>query len=284
MRAMEFLVGEKEYTVASVLRREGYSSRYIRKVKRAGMVLIDGREALYGDRIKAGQMLYIVLPEEKGVLPQDVELNILYEDESILIVDKPRGILVHPTTKQSVNTMANAIAAYLGGQQPVHLVSRLDKDTSGILIVAKNGHIKYLMSKLPVKKCYIAAVCGSFPAESGVIDLNMARKEGSIIERVVDIKGKSAKTFYRVLKKYDDGKCLAEFELKTGRTHQIRVHAAFMGCPLFGDWLYSNREDMQKYLLHAYRVSFCHPVSQKLVDIKIGLPDKFADIYGIIDL
>lgn len=284
MDKLKLWAGENDHTVAAVLKRSGYSSSYRRRVKRCGIIFIDDIEASYIKRLCPGQKIEVEFVPEKGVEPQEGDLKIVYEDRYILIVDKPRGVLVHPTTKERTGTLANIIAYHLGGEQPIHLVSRLDKNTSGLLIAAKDAHVKYKMSKTIVKKCYVALLAFCPPADMGMIDLNIGRKEGSIIERAISMSGKPSRTVYNVLQKFTDGRCLAEFELKTGRTHQIRVHAAFLGCPLYGDWLYSDKSDEKGYLLRANKVSFVHPMTGEFIDVKIGMAYDFDKIYGIIDL
>lgn len=208
------------------------------------------------------------------------EGNIAYEDDYLLIIDKPAGMLVHPTVNEWGCTLYDAVTEYYnrkGITANIHPVSRLDRHTSGLVIFAKEPIIQHWLSQQQMDKEYLAIVTGTLPEEQGVIEAPIARKEGSIIERCVDEKGKYAKTSYKVLCKRN-GLTLVQLKLFTGRTHQIRVHMAYIGCPLFNDNLYGTPGPQSRHALHAFKLRFIHPVSDTPVEITRTLPEDLRKI------
>lgn len=214
--------------------------------------------------------------QQKAGTPLLTQDMIAFEDDFLLIIDKPAGMLVHPTVNERGRTLYDYVKAYYDGKSitsGIHPVSRLDRNTSGLVIFAKEPIIQHWLSQQQMTKAYLAVAEGVPAGAEGSIEAPIARKEGSIIERCVDYeRGKYARTDYTILQRKAD-RCLLELRLFTGRTHQIRVHMAHIGHPLVNDNLYGTPGPQSRHALHAYKLCFLHPVSDKPMEITRALPD-----------
>ena len=223
--------------------------------------------------------------DNNNIVPIKMDLKIIYEDEALLIIDKPAGIPVHPSILHYTNSLSNGVKYYFDSinlKKKIRPVNRLDRNTSGIVIFAKNQYIQecliHQMQTKEFKKTYLAVVEGHLKKLNGTIDAPITRKENSIIERCVAENGEKSITHYKVLKQnfeknYDIVECL----LETFRTHQIRVHLSYIGHPLIGDTLYGNNSKyISRQALHAYKVEFIHPITNKLTQFTSDLPKDFV--------
>lgn len=203
---------------------------------------------------------------------------ICYEDPYLLIINKPAGILVHPTVKEDGTSLYNYVQRYYQDQGlalNVHPVSRLDRFTSGLVLFAKSPQVQYNLSQSKITKTYLALVTKTPPEPQGMIEAPIARKEGSIIERCVSPCGKEARTRYQVIRSCGS-LTLVRLELLTGRTHQIRVHCAYIGCPVYQDHLYGPPGPQMRHMLHACSLAFLHPVSGVRLEITCAPPPDMA--------
>lgn len=258
--------------IGDYLRKQGYSRKILIHLKKTeGGILKNGKPAFSSMMLEPGDILNVTLLEEEGsqkICPVAMDLDLVYEDEDILIVNKPSDMPIHPSINNHENTLANGVAAYYesrGIPFVYRCINRLDRDTTGLLIIAKNmlsaSILADMLKNREIHREYLAIASGEVPPE-GVIDAPIGRKEGSVIERCVDFeKGERAVTHFRRVA-YKNGYSLVSLKLETGRTHQIRVHMKYLGNPLIGDFLYHpDYRLMNHQALHSYRLSFLHPVT-----------------------
>lgn len=268
----KFIVGieDDEVLLKDFLFKQNLSKKAIKAIKMNGDILVNGNHQTVRYRLKKNDVIELIWPDEISTMePYEYSLKIIYEDENYLIIDKPAGIPCIPTKRYPNKTIANAIIYYFQMRNlkaTVHLVNRLDKDTQGLMLIAKNRQAHYLLSKdiKQVKRVYHCLVEGILKGE-GIIDKPIIKDKNSV-KRLIDASGKKAITVYRSLKIFDN-KSLIECDLKTGRTHQIRVHLSSIGHPLIGDGLYGSMETKTYYLDSVY-LEFVSPFTNKLIQIK----------------
>ena len=256
---LQFWVKEQEQgkKLSVFLRMRKVSANLIRQIKytQPGF-LVNGVPVYTNYLVNVGDLVSCILPQEKSILqPQPtVQLDIIKETEHFVLVNKPANLVVHPTMTHESGTLANgwlAVLASRGQQGTFHAVNRLDKDTSGLVLIAKNTYAASLLPKC-VEKQYLAILQGEIPLDSGGIHLPIARCEDSAIKRQVSDNGQVSSTLYQVLAK-GNGYSLVKVKLLTGRTHQIRVHFSAIGYPLVGDWLYEGEcKEMHRQALHCF--------------------------------
>ena len=272
---------KNEINIRQVLKEHfGISNKLLLKLKQNKKIYLNKSNNIYLDfPVKENDLIEVDLNFEEdnsNIVPLKMPLNILYEDESLIVVDKPPHIPVHPSLNHYENSLSNGIKYYFDS---IHLnriirpINRLDKDTSGIVMFAKN---EYVQSRLTnYTKEYIAVVIGQLEGK-GIINKPIKRKSNSIIERCVDDSGEIAITEYEVVKNFTiNGIHLTEVKcvLHTGRTHQIRVHMAYIGHPVLGDTLYGSSSNLiDRQALHAYRIKFIHPITKKEMEITSAIP------------
>ena len=265
------------------LRRQGLSAGLIRSVKHdAGGFYAQGNPIHTNMPVSEGQTIRFALPPEPSttVTPQPMELNIRWEDDFVIVLDKPTSLAVHPTLNYPDATLANGWLWHLKTQNKTGVfrpVNRIDKNTSGLVLCAGNAFAAPLLSQ-SARKCYLAIAEGTLPEQEGIIDAPIARRGDSIIGRMVAPGGKPSATRYRVLGQGGGYSLVACLPL-TGRTHQIRVHFSHIGCPLAGDTLYGGHADrIARHALHCAALGFRHPLDGSLCRLLSPLPADMADL------
>lgn len=243
------------------------SAGLMNRLKWADKILVNGKPEHTDYPVKQGDVITVFLDEEEpDYPPEDGNLTILYEDAHLLAVEKPAGMLIHPSRSRFDGTLANYVLGYYGrtGQKSAfHPVTRLDRDTFGVVLLTKNSHIHALMQETPVQKTYHALVLGNWEPDEGIIDAPIARKPLPSLLREVREDGKKSVTQYRVLERFG-GFTKLELHPITGRTHQLRVHCAHMGHPILGDPQYGNessRFGLESQMLCAKSLEFRHPIT-----------------------
>jgi 23S rRNA pseudouridine1911/1915/1917 synthase len=279
----------------------------IQRLIEQGHILVNGKAVKATHTPRAGERVEVRWPEPRPstVLPEDIPLDILHEDEVLLVLNKPPGLVVHPASGHEARTLVNALLHHcrgqlsgIGGVARPGIVHRLDKDTSGCLVVAKNDDAHLALSaqfaSRKVEKIYHAIVCGEMAREQGDIRAAIARHSSHRKCMAVDEEfGREAHTSYRVVERLR-GATLAEALLHTGRTHQIRVHFKFLGYPLVGDTTYGHRQNnrleeltgyaARRQMLHAYYLAFIHPRTGRRVRFEAPRPEDFQDALSALKL
>ena len=272
------------FTIQKFLKQHGYSHSVIVSLKKTpDGILKNGIWARVQDVLLPGDQLRIRIVEHAPsdhIVPRPLPFPIVYEDEDLIVVNKPADMPIHPSQGNYENTLANAAAWYFqekGESFVYRCINRLDRDTTGLLILAKHAYsaarLSQMVSCRQIRREYLAVVKGT-PDPSGVIDAPIGRKDGSTIERQVDLDhGEPARTHYELLSSWD-GYSLVRLRLDTGRTHQIRVHMNYIGHPLPGDFLYCpDYTKIKRQALHSYRLAFSHPVTGISLVFTAPLPD-----------
>ena len=291
-RRFSYIAGEAEQgmDVGQFLKERGYSRHALTLLKQTeGGILCNGREVYLSQPLRKGDRMDLFLKEEvpEEIEPVELPFGIVYEDDDLMVVDKPADMPVHPSMKNHDNTLANAAAWYgrtKGDSFVYRCVNRLDRDTTGLLILAKHilsaTGLYGQMRAREIRRTYLAIVKGMI-REEGTIDLPVGRKEDSAIERMIDLEhGERAVTHYLPVRHGKDW-TLIECRLETGRTHQIRVHMSSFGHPLIGDFLYGSREEqMPRQALHSWKLSFVHPIMGRPMEFVSPLPPDMQKYIG----
>lgn len=276
--------------IEQYLRRQGYSLQNLTDLKKMHKsVLVNGEWLHLNQQLSEGDTLTIHIQERESsekIPPVKLPLSIVYEDEDIIVINKPAGMPIHPSRNNYTNSLANALAWYYQEQGKSFIfrcTNRLDRDTSGLTVISKHmlsGNIlSSLASRHEIRREYLAISRGRVTPLCGTIDAPLSRKPGSIIERTVDpTHGERAVTHYRVVT-YANGHSLVSLQLETGRTHQIRIHMKHIGYPLVGDYLYNpDMELISRQALHSHRLSFPHPITKKEMVFTAPLPEDMRQI------
>lgn len=275
--------------VSQILRNHLKLSRgEMRRIKRCAGLMVNDQTVRLNSLVKEGDLIRVNLQDDddQPVIPQDIPLDIIFEDEHILVVNKPSNMLVHPLSYHVLNTLANGVIYHWqqqGHNSKFRAVSRLDKDTSGVILIAKSSYICHQLSgQMKNNMCrreYLAVVHKRITADSGIIDFPIGRPYDNSLIFGVTPQGKEAITHFTVIQRFAGGS-LVKLRLETGRTHQIRVHMRHLGHPLMGDDLYGGSLDLiQRQALHSWRLEFNHPVTKEHMRLEAPLP---ADMTSLI--
>lgn len=285
--SINYTIQENNKTVKSIMRENlNFSRRLSKNLELSGNIFLNGKEIKLNKIAHKGDNLSIEFNEEEDEYDAvHIPINILYEDDAILAVNKMPFMVVHPTKSHQNNTVANGVAYYFrerGIQRKVRLVNRLDMNTSGIVIIAKNpyahNNLSVEMKMNNVEKYYYAIVEGIIEDDKGTINEPIARLNPDDILRVVHPSGKECITHYEVKKRLQD-KTLVKLKLETGRTHQIRVHMKHIGHPILGDTLYGRESDViNRQALHCYEMKFNHPITGREINIKAEMPEDMTKL------
>lgn len=276
--------------VEQYLRRKGYSSQNLTQLKKMPQsILINGNWVYMQTPVKNTDVLTVHIRENQSspnIPPVRLPLNIIYEDEDIIVVNKPSGMPIHPSLNNYRNSLANGLMYYYHSQGKPFVfrcTNRLDRDTSGLTVIAKHMVSSSILSGITerheITREYLAVVRGRLIPESGTIDAPIGRTGSSLIERRIDFEnGERAVTHYRVLKE-KNGHSLVSLILETGRTHQIRVHMQYIGHPLVGDYLYNpDMEYITRQALHSHRLLFTHPITGEKLEFTAPLPEDMRQV------
>ncbi|MBN1353578.1 MAG: RluA family pseudouridine synthase [Candidatus Omnitrophica bacterium] len=269
-----------------------FSRSFIARLIDGKNVLVDGRQRKAHYRVMPGESITLSIPEPESIKlkPENIPLDIVYEDKDLIVINKPAGISVHPAGHNVCGTLVNALLyhcgdlAGIGGALRPGIVHRLDKETSGLLVAAKNDathrNLSGQFKNRTVKRKYVALVRGIVQLDNGRIELPIARRPKDITRMGVsfaDKRKKNAVTNYSVIKRFKDFTML-ELSLETGRTHQIRVHLSHIGHPVIGDKMYGSQKGLDRNALHAVTLGFFHPTTKKFMEFTSELPGEIQDL------
>lgn len=289
---LTYIISEKEdhMKLRDYLKNKAQmSGRLVKGAALSGRIEVNSKTAKLNYVLKTGDVISfkVTKEESQNIEPEKMDIEVIYEDSDIIVVNKSPGIVVHPTRSYPNGTLANGLLYYFKEKNEnciVRLVSRLDMDTSGLIIIAKNqfSHMALArdMQRDDFVKSYLAIVHGSLSEKWGTIDGAIYRPTDDSIKRIVDERGQKSITHFRVLESYNLGD-LVELTLETGRTHQIRVHMSHIGHPIYGDPLYCEEDDknfIARQALHAYKLSFPHPRTGGILKLESKLPEDMQEL------
>lgn len=281
---LNYNVTNEDLNLKSILRNKlKISNRLLIKLKMNHMIFVNDIPVSINHELKENDVVEarIDFIEEDDIIPEKMDLNILYEDEYLLAINKAPGIVVHPSSYHPNGTIANGVKYYLNNKRKIRPINRLDRDTSGVVLFAKNEYIQERFIHLNVNKEYIAIVKGTPSPIANTISAKIARKEGSIMERCVSEAGQEAITHYKLIEEHEKYSVLS-VKIETGRTHQIRVHMAHIGHPIIGDTLYDTESELiTRQALHSHKTFFVHPITKEEITICAELPEDMSTLLKI---
>ena len=275
------------------LEEKDLSRSQVKKLIEDEAILVNGKKSKSSYKVQSGDLVEIRIaqPKKMEIKAENIRLDIVYEDKDIAVINKAQGMVVYPAVDHSSGTLVNALLYHfselsaIGGDMRPGIVHRLDKDTSGLMLIAKNDKAHMRLSQdlknRDVKRVYRALVHGTVKSEEGTVKAAIGRNPSNRVKMAVTEKNnREAQTHYRVIESYEDF-TLLELELETGRKHQIRVHMSYINHPVVGDPVYSSQKNkfgIKKQLLHAYQLAFKHPISREYMEFTKDLPDYFKEL------
>ncbi|GAB5057807.1 RluA family pseudouridine synthase [Companilactobacillus alimentarius] len=295
-RFLKFVINDNDKrTVRRFLVQHKFSSSQLHNLKnKGGQIFVNHRQRHFNFGLKTGDEVLVVLSNEKPsdlIEPMRGPVDVIFEDDYLLVINKPPGIASLPAKARDGKTMANLVKAYLiakNENSSIHLVTRLDRDTSGLMVFAKTSYAHSLLDQIlhteDFQKFYLAMIDGQINPKQGLIDLPIGIDPQAFYRRVIDYKnGKESKTLYKTVAHYPKASLL-ELKLLTGRTHQIRVHLSAIGYPIIGDDMYSGKKDQRisRQALHCYNLRIVHPVTKELLNLKAPLPKDMVILKGVL--
>ena len=295
---MKIIVTENQERLDKYLANNTDNSRStIMKMLECGFIKVNGKLEKASYKVKVNDCIELEdgFIEETNIKPVKMDINVVYEDEDLIVVDKPSGLVVHPGSGNYENTLVNGLMHYtnslsdINGEERPGIVHRIDKDTSGLLVIAKNNKSHAILSEYfqkhdNIKREYIALICGNFPHDSATIDAPIGRDPKDRKKMTVTAtNSKEAITHLKVLKKYKDY-TLVSLILETGRTHQIRVHMNYIGYPIYNDPVYNTKKSTDfGQFLHSHKMDFIHPITNKEMHFESPLPKEFQEFIDTLD-
>ncbi len=286
-------VGKRVDSFIPIVQKD-ISRSMVQKLIENENIKVNNKKTKYSYKLKLNDEIEISVPEAKEInlKAQDIPLEVIYEDKDIIVINKPKGMVVHPANGNPDGTLVNAVMSLckdslsgIGGEIRPGIVHRLDKDTSGAIIVAKNDKAHINLSEQlknhEVKKTYLALVRGIIKENEATINMPIARSKKDRKKMAVDKDGKDAITHFKVLGRYKNKYTLLQINLETGRTHQIRVHLSYIGYPIIGDEVYSNGKNewnISGQCLHAWKLEFLHPITNKKISLEAEIPEYLRNI------
>lgn len=297
MEELNFIINEEnkgeriDKYISNII--EGKSRSFLKGLIDNGSVTVNGKVQKSNYNLKSGDNITVVMPEPiiLNVTPENIDLDIVYEDEDLIVINKPKGMIVHPAPGVYTGTLVNGLLYHCKNLSGINgvirpgIVHRIDKDTTGIIVVAKNDEAHAFLSdqfkEHSIKREYYALLEGKFMKTEGSVDKPLGRHKRDRIKMAITTDGKRAVTHYEVLEQYDNGTSLVKCSLETGRTHQIRVHMASISHPVVGDTIYGlkkQRYKLEGQVLHAKTLGFIHPTKKEYMEFSSELPSYYEDI------
>lgn len=285
MKLIYKIIDNKYETVKKVLKSEfNMSDKLILRLKQNQKIFVNDKLSYINDTLFVNDIVTVLIDFEEdnsNIVPTKMNLDIIYEDKFMLILNKPAGIAIHPSCMHFDNSLSNGVKYYFDTihlKKKIRPVNRLDKDTSGLVIFAKNEYIQEClvnqMKNKVFRKEYLAILNGYLENKIGIINAPIARENNSIIKRCVNDNGDVSITHYEVIKNLRNNMCFVKFILETGRTHQIRVHSSYIGHSIIGDTLYGTASNLiSRQALHAYKIEFIHPIFKNKLIFEVDLPN-----------